>query len=109
MKKWILKVFHFLFILLSAPVAFMGNLKSPFLRAMAPFVGAVELALNLFGAYEFLPSNDMMIKGGQLVCKDESIFQEVCANALFLLCGFNSPQLNRSLLPEIIANTPAGY
>lgn len=86
----------------------MSNLKSPFLRAMAPFLDSIESVMNLFGVYEFLPSNDMMVKGGKLVCKDESPIQEICANVLFLICGFNSQQLNRTLLPEIVANTPAG-
>lgn len=64
--------------------------------------------MNLLGVYEFMPSSEMMKKGGQLICKDESPFQEVCANALFLLCGFNSAQLDRSLIPFILENTPAG-
>lgn len=86
----------------------MSNLKSPFLRATAPFADSIESVMSLLGVYEFLPSNEMMVKGGQLVCKDESPIQEVCANVLFLLCGYNSQQLNRTLLPTIIENTPAG-
>lgn len=91
-----------------APVAFMSNLKSPFLRVISPWVDQVEIVVKMLGVYEFLPSNDMMIEGGKLVCMDESPFQELCANVLFLLCGFNSAQFNRTLLPEIIQNTPAG-
>lgn len=53
-------------------------------------------------------SNDMLIDGGKFVCQDSSPFKEVCANALFLLCGFNSDQLDRNLLPQILENTPAG-
>lgn len=86
----------------------MSNLKSPFLRIIAPFVDSVETIVKMLGVYEFLPSNDMMIEGGKLVCKDESPVQEICANVLFLLCGYNSAQLNRTIIPEILANTPAG-
>lgn len=86
----------------------MGNLKSPFLRVIAPFVDTVETVIKMLGVYEFLPSDEMMIDGGKLVCKDESLFQEICANALFLLCGFNSQQFNRTILPVILENTPAG-
>uniref|UniRef100_A0A182MVJ6 Lipase n=1 Tax=Anopheles culicifacies TaxID=139723 RepID=A0A182MVJ6_9DIPT len=50
----------------------------------------------------------MMTLGGQMLCRDEALFQEVCANVLFLIGGFNSPQLNRTMLPAILANTPAG-
>jgi lysosomal acid lipase/cholesteryl ester hydrolase len=62
----------------------------------------------MMGVYEFAPSDDLLIKGGQLMCKEESPFQEICANFLFILCGFNSQQLNRTVLPEIMKYTPAG-
>lgn len=91
-----------------APVAFMSNLKSPFLRMLAPIVDSVETIMKLMGNYEFMPSTELMTNGGQLACMDESPFQEVCANVLFLLCGFNSDQLDRSIIPEILENTPAG-
>jgi lysosomal acid lipase/cholesteryl ester hydrolase len=46
--------------------------------------------------------------GGYYICRDESLFQELCANVLFLIGGFNSEQLNRTILPAILQNTPAG-
>lgn len=91
-----------------APVAFMSNLVSPFVRALSPFVDQVEWIMGMLGVYEFMPTTDMMEKGGYWLCRDTSLFQEVCANALFLIGGFNSAQLNRTILPDILANTPAG-
>lgn len=91
-----------------APVAFMSNLVSPFVRALSPFVDQVEWIMNMLGVYEFMPSTDMMEKGGYFMCRDQSPFQEVCANVLFLIGGFNSAQLNRTVLPDILANSPAG-
>uniref|UniRef100_A0A1L8DPW0 Lipase n=2 Tax=Nyssomyia neivai TaxID=330878 RepID=A0A1L8DPW0_9DIPT len=91
-----------------APVAFMSNLRSPFIRALSPHVNAVDMWTSLLGMHEFLPSDSMMQMGGYLLCRDESWFQEVCANALFLIGGFNSEQLNRTQLPLIMANAPAG-
>lgn len=91
-----------------APVAFMSNLKSPFVRALSPFVDQVEWIVKFLGVYEFLPSTQMMEDGGYWACRDESPVQEVCANVLFLIGGFNSAQLNRTTLPTILANTPAG-
>ncbi|GAB0092451.1 Lipase [Sergentomyia squamirostris] len=91
-----------------APVAFMSNLRSPFVRAFAPFVDSLDTMTNLLGMNEFMPSNSMMQMGGYLTCRDSSPFQEVCANVLFLIAGFNSEQLNRTELPAIMANTPAG-
>lgn len=62
----------------------------------------------MLGMHEFFPSNKMMKKGGYFLCRDESIFQSVCANVLFLIAGYNSEQLNRTMLPDILYNTPAG-
>ncbi|XP_052866732.1 lipase 3-like [Anopheles cruzii] len=91
-----------------APVAFMSNLRSPFVRAFAPFVDSLDWIMRMLGVNEFLPSSDMMTLGGQLLCRDQALFQEVCANVLFLIGGFNSPQLNRTMLPTILSHTPAG-
>lgn len=86
----------------------MSNLKSPFVRFLSLFVDTIETVMKMLGVHEFLPSDEMMIDGGKLVCMDESPFQEVCANALFLIGGFNSEQLNRSIIPAILEDTPAG-
>ncbi|GAB0092452.1 Lipase [Sergentomyia squamirostris] len=91
-----------------APVAFMSNLRSPFIRAFSPFVDSLDTITSLLGMNEFMPSNDMMQRGGYTLCRDTSSFQEVCANALFLIGGFNSAELNRTQLPYIMANAPAG-
>lgn len=48
----------------------------------------------MMGVYEFLPTSELMQIGGQLVCKDEAITQALCSNVLFLICGYNSEQLN---------------
>jgi hypothetical protein len=78
------------------------------LRAMAPFANAIEWTTSMLGVYEFMPSNDMMLKSGKMLCMKSSAKRELCANALFLLCGYDSMQLNRSLIPEILKITPAG-
>jgi lysosomal acid lipase/cholesteryl ester hydrolase len=75
---------------------------------MAPFVDSIETVMKMLGAYEFMPSNQMMIDGGKLICKDSSPLQELCANVLFLMSGYNSQQLNRTIIPAILENTPAG-
>lgn len=48
----------------------------------------------MMGVYEFLPTSELMQIGGQLVCKDEAFTQALCSNVLFLICGYNSEQLN---------------
>lgn len=100
-----------------APVAYMSNLKSPFMRALAPIVDVANLVLSLLGVREFLPSNEMLVKGGQLLCNDQllgidgldnDLAQEICANVFFLICGYDSEQLDRSMISPILANYPAG-
>ena len=86
----------------------MSNLKSPMLRVMAPFVDEIETVAKMLGNYEFLPADDFLIKGGKLICKEESPVLELCANVLFLLAGYNSPQLDRSIIPVILETSPAG-
>ncbi|KAG5676534.1 hypothetical protein PVAND_006360 [Polypedilum vanderplanki] len=91
-----------------APVAFMNHLKSPLLRIMAPMVNKIHRIFDSLGVYEFLPTHDMMVQFGMHACQRESSFREVCANALFLLCGYDSIQFNRTLFSQIAQYTPAG-
>lgn len=78
-----------------APIAFMSNLVSPFIRFLSPFVDQLEWVMDMMGVYEFLPNNELMVQGGQLLCKETSPFIELCVNALFLIAGFNSDQMDR--------------
>lgn len=58
--------------------------------------------------YEFLPQSSFLGKLGEAFCKDGSIFQILCTNSLFAVCGFNPAQMNATLLPVIMGHTPAG-
>ena len=42
-----------------------------------------------------------------LLCDEDSV-PELCGSVLFLLCGFDSAQLNMTLLDTIVHHTPAG-
>jgi lysosomal acid lipase/cholesteryl ester hydrolase len=91
-----------------APVAFMSNLVSPFWRAIAPYVYNIDWTTQMLGSYEFSPSDDVFNLGTKALCTKQSMFIEMCANQLFLMGGFNSEQMNRTMLPEIMKNIPAG-
>lgn len=58
--------------------------------------------------YEFLPNTEFLATIGNAFCKDESIFQILCTNTLFVLGGFNPKQMNATLLPTLMGHTPAG-
>lgn len=51
--------------------------------------------MGMFGVDEFLPSSNFMEFIGQALCNDNAITQGLCGNVLFLLCGFDSGQLNQ--------------
>jgi hypothetical protein len=47
------------------------------------------------GPYEFMPSSELLTMIGQAMCHEQAPTVEMCANALFMVGGFNSEQLNR--------------
>lgn len=66
------------------------------------------MATSILGIHEFLPSNEVLTIGGQQACNDEAITQSMCSNVLFLIAGFNSEQLNETMLPVMLGHSPAG-
>jgi lysosomal acid lipase/cholesteryl ester hydrolase len=75
---------------------------------MAPMVDEIRSLFDALHIYEFLPRQDLMVKFGSHTCEKESPIRELCANVLFLLCGYDSAQFNRTLLTQITQYTPAG-
>lgn len=90
-----------------APVSFTEHMISP-IALISPFAAEVEWILNMFGAYEFLPDSIIMDFLGATICHQNSPIQSLCSNVIFLMCGFNSEQLNTTMLPVIMGHTPAG-
>ncbi|ODM97071.1 Lipase 3 [Orchesella cincta] len=90
-----------------APVAHTEHMISP-IRLIAPFSTQIEWLLKMFGLHEFLPSNDFLELISQQICDENSPIQPICANFLFILCGFNPDQLDTSLLPVLLGHLPAG-
>jgi len=91
-----------------APIAFMGRLFSPFVRAAALLQNTIDFGASLLGIYEFLPNSETLARLGQAACRDQAFFQSMCTNVLFLIGGFNSDQMNATMLPVILGHTPAG-
>ncbi|GJQ87639.1 hypothetical protein Trydic_g17464 [Trypoxylus dichotomus] len=91
-----------------APIAYMSNMTNPFFQLLSLFHGTVEWVLGFLGVDEFMPSNDLFSLIGQIACNDESFVQGICASVFFLIGGWNSAQLNQTVIPVITSNTPAG-
>merc|ERR1719228_1511090 len=90
-----------------APVSSEANLGGP-LGWIAKFAGTIDQLLTLLGVGEFLPSNWLIDCLASLFCKEDEMTQGICSNILFILCGYDNSQLNKTLLPDILHHTPAG-
>jgi len=90
-----------------APIAYVEHMASP-IAIIAPFCNQIEWVLRMFGANEFMPSNELMDLLGATICRENSPLQGLCSNVLFLIAGDNTDQLNKTSLPVILSHTPAG-
>ncbi|GLG98545.1 Lipase [Gryllus bimaculatus] len=91
-----------------APVAYMGNTQTPLLKEIAAGADGLGVLLKLLGVNEFLPHADVYGVMGDRLCSDTAPTQSVCSNALFLICGFDSEELNTTMLPLIMSHDPSG-
>jgi len=91
-----------------APIAFMSHMKSPLIQLTATIGDELGWLLDLMGIYEFMPSSELLSLVGQVLCNDQAISVDICANVLFIIAGFDSQELNKTLLPVILGHTPAG-
>lgn len=88
-----------------APVATVGHITSA-IRYLAPFTTDVDFLFDLIGVDEFLPSNIFMKYLSEIVCDTKAKF--ICEDIIFLLCGTDYSQLNKTRLGVYVAHTPAG-
>lgn len=93
---------------LMAPLAFMSHMRSPLIRTIARIPMVKEKIEEQIGTGEFSPSADFISQAEQLFCKSHAASQEMCSNAMFLLAGFDSEELNVTLVAEILKRYPAG-
>lgn len=89
-----------------APVAYVTHTKSP-IRYLARFGHSINSMLKLLGIGEFLPNNWIMKMFNDMYCHSTSN-SNLCSSILFVLCGYDSDQLNKTMLPTIMAHTPGG-
>lgn len=90
-----------------APVAFTEHIKSPF-RYFAPFASNYEIIAHFFGEDEFLPQNGVFHFLSKYGCDVDNFRERICANIVFLICGFDKEQFDYNLLPLILSHDPAG-
>jgi len=97
-----------------APVAAAEHMYSP-IKYIAPVAGPVERMLSMTGQYEFWSRGSLFTDISETLChsvdggvrRNESVCS-ITENIIFLIAGFDPPQMNFTLLPEILRHTPAG-
>lgn len=77
-----------------AGAAWMHNTLSPFTRWLATFLTTTEQALEELGQHYFAPTDEAQIQGGFDDCQDGAPNQDMCANIIFLIAGFNPAEMN---------------
>jgi len=87
-------------------MATLNHAKGP-LRWMAPFTTAFEKITNLVGMDEFQPNQWLMNMAAKYFCSNV-VTKLLCSNALFLIGGPNSNQLNTTRLPVYLSHSPSG-
>ncbi|KAJ8929018.1 hypothetical protein NQ314_018329 [Rhamnusium bicolor] len=90
-----------------APIGFMNHMTSPLMKIMAFWQKPLSALLDLIGMDEFLPSEGFLSMLSEAMCSNGA-GQVLCKNALFAVCGFSPNEMNVTMLPTIMAHTPAG-
>ncbi|XP_055678137.1 lipase 3-like [Lutzomyia longipalpis] len=91
-----------------SPVAFMSHAQSPLVRLVGQFGDLITWSSYILGMREFMYDSTMLRLAGSIACTNTVTIREVCANIVFLIAGYNSPQLDRDSLPVMLQHFPAG-
>ncbi|XP_063913713.1 lipase 1-like isoform X2 [Zophobas morio] len=92
-----------------SPAFFMKDTKSPVLQFVTKNWRLLQGLLNFFNYQEVFGRGDLFTTYAQLICHDEnSILINLCINHMFSVFGYNYNELNKSMVPLTIANTPSG-
>ncbi|XP_045504650.1 gastric triacylglycerol lipase-like [Colias croceus] len=90
-----------------APVAYMTHIESP-IKLLAKYSNNLEYLLKLLGANEFLPQNAVLRWLSKHACEINKFEEAICENSMFVLCGHDQRQFNKTLLPLMLSHVPAG-
>lgn len=92
-----------------APAAYMKHLRSYAMWGMAYMLKtAPAFVLNWLGVNAFKPNSKVNKLLGEYMCQDSAPTQIMCKQTLFLIGGYDSKQLNSTMLPVIIGHTLSG-
>ncbi|KAF2891758.1 hypothetical protein ILUMI_14415, partial [Ignelater luminosus] len=90
-----------------APVAYCSHMTS-FVNLFVIFKIPIAIYTALTQNYELLGYNFNTAKLGEIFCQDGAITQGLCVTLYYLFGGYSPDQINKTRLPVILTNTPAG-
>lgn len=61
-----------------------------------------------YGPREMFPANDELTRISNYLCSDENAVRGVCVKIYLAAFGFDPWNVNRTLIPDIMNNIPAG-
>lgn len=91
-----------------APAAFLEDCKSPVINFLSFFRSEVSYIFRIIGTHEFLPKNSFLKYFSKYICDEYAIAGTICSQVIFITVGYDSAQLNHTMLPVILGHTPAG-
>ncbi|EFN63086.1 Lipase 3 [Camponotus floridanus] len=92
-----------------APAVFISHMKSPLKYFSKTFpLELYKLIMRHFFHNEFLPQNNFWKYLAKYGCEQNIIEEKICANLIFIICGYDREELNYTLLPIILSHDPAG-
>jgi pimeloyl-ACP methyl ester carboxylesterase len=89
-----------------APVATVGHIKGAF-HYLSYFQAEVEWFFKIFGIKQFNMPSWLQTVLADVFCATQ-VTEKFCGDIIFLMCGFNTKNLNETRIPVYVSHTPAG-
>ncbi|KAF2889576.1 hypothetical protein ILUMI_16597, partial [Ignelater luminosus] len=89
------------------PAAYFANPRTPLIRFLSDYHNEIQAFVDRYHLYEVLPHSPLLATIAQTFCNDNSPFQGICAFFIHMSVGYSN-QLNKTMIPVIASNTPAG-
>ncbi|KAF2887895.1 hypothetical protein ILUMI_18278, partial [Ignelater luminosus] len=90
------------------PAAYIAHARVLYDTAVTDFWKNLEVIIRTSELHEILPHSPLFGLLAQIFCNDYSPLQHVCVEVFYLAAGRSDNQFNKSLIPVIASNIPAG-
>ncbi|KAF2896923.1 hypothetical protein ILUMI_09253, partial [Ignelater luminosus] len=91
-----------------APAAYFGHSRSLIFPFLVKFQDEVLAFIKRYQFYEIMRHSPWYGIFGATFCNACLPFQDICASVFYILAGYSPAQLNKTMIPVIATNSPAG-